>query len=724
MFKQTIRLTIFFLATFSLNGCATRSRVYSDYQEATREGPRSPHTASRTVLVFLVDGLSVRNLKQAFESRKGEHIRDFFLGEKNSFYLGRAVFPTLTYPNISSILTCRNIDEQPIIGNEEILAGRQYNFTSPFDTGELNGLLRPYSVFSKLAGQNRSSVSLAAYFGDGATAHYPEFDLRAGAAYSRGDFAYVDDKLIDSLDRLLTRTDVDLWPEFIFVHIVGVDGLSHKYGPQSKLVSDYINRIDGRLTKIFDLLREAEANGKNVVSILTADHGFVSTPKFLELEPALKKLNQELKVLNQDRLFSLYFPKTWSTEKRRAALASIQRIYGVGATVFHSNNQLEISVDGRSHFIRYRSGNCQNNYQNNDQNNYQESYQISFDGGRFYCNNELEAGDSRAASFYYPYFASAVASYFHSPYHPDAIVLATQGVTFARGNLGDHGGPTPDETLVPVLIRNAQLNSTTPTMPTYKLLNFVADIAPPSPAYAPTKSEVRELTGNLLEITVPFRSWNIQADALGTKNSFGLTSATSPGLGFEYHQYWSRLLSTSMDFDFDFSGLQTTGSITSPELQLTNGLGISGWYHFGDSTKLIARVGARERYFALIDSTNGNNKWDKYWIPEFGFKTQTKLISLGIGDIWFLGGLNILAGRNSDNLFITPGLSQDLGFFFARNTGVADVMGARLNLEHLTQNSTFLGSETSSGIKSGLGSGTAQAETRVTVALYYGVSFL
>ena len=59
----------------------------------------------------------------------------------------------------------------------------------------------------------------------------------------------------------------------------------------------------------------------------------------------------------------------------------------------------------------------------------------------------------------YPFLTTNLAHYFRSQNHPEGVVLAAPGVSFNKKYLGNHGGATQDEVIVPLLLRGAKLVS-------------------------------------------------------------------------------------------------------------------------------------------------------------------------------------------------------------------------------------------------------------------------
>ena len=62
----------------------------------------------------------------------------------------------------------------------------------------------------------------------------------------------------------------------------------------------------------------------------------------------------------------------------------------------------------------------------------------------------------------HPFLLEGISRYLSAPNHPDALIVAAPRVSFSRGQLGSHGGPTAEESYVPVLLRNASLRGSAP----------------------------------------------------------------------------------------------------------------------------------------------------------------------------------------------------------------------------------------------------------------------
>ncbi|MBI4925242.1 MAG: alkaline phosphatase family protein, partial [Bdellovibrio sp.] len=286
--QKTSIIAIFSLFFVIFSSCSNRYLLSRDYGAELRETPRNLNQ-NQTTILFLIDGLSVPVFQNSLVHNNIAETQRFFSSPNGKMLLGKAVFPTLTYPNITSILTAQPIHKHPIIGNKLYEKGQIINFEKPLNTQLLNRTLIGQTIFSRLAENYLKSVSLSHSFSSGANIGLG-IDIEAGIAYLKEDFAKVDQKIIASLESLLTETEPTLWPHFIFVHLIGVDALSHKYGPYSPQAMQYLNQLDKELGRIYKILARTEQRGKKITSLLTSDHGFSEIKKFADLETFINKL--------------------------------------------------------------------------------------------------------------------------------------------------------------------------------------------------------------------------------------------------------------------------------------------------------------------------------------------------------------------------------------------------------------------------------------------------
>ena len=68
-------------------------------------------------------------------------------------------------------------------------------------------------------------------------------------------------------------------PDLLGVSLSAHDYVNHKYGPESRMSHDHLQRLDRMLAKFFTYL-DGRLGKDNFMVVLTADHGFTNTPEF------------------------------------------------------------------------------------------------------------------------------------------------------------------------------------------------------------------------------------------------------------------------------------------------------------------------------------------------------------------------------------------------------------------------------------------------------------
>jgi hypothetical protein len=452
--RRLINAILFFLL---LGGCVSRRQVVGDYDKkklklSLGEGADRP----QTLVFFLVDGFSVRLTQKLLSEERIPNIKNFFLPERHEFYLARSTFPSLTHVNMSAILTSRNVDTQPVIGNKILRDGKILNLESPFAQDKFSELVRPYSIFTELSRQKRASMSFAPYYGDGATARYG-LDLKMGFAYRFGDYAYVDAELLQSFVFALEKIPVTEWPEFIFVHIMGIDGTEHRHGEVSKEVIDYAEDIDRRLADVFELLQKAVSEGRQIGAVMTSDHGMSNLKDYVSIDEAVSSLAPGATLINQGRMMGVHFDPAFPAREKDLFASSAATLPGVEMVVHRKGDTLSMHTPSKVYTLRYQDKDCGRD----------GNYALSLEGRSFLCPSQLNRVSEK---FYYPYFATNLAAYFRAKESPDAILLAREQTSFGANLHAHHGGMTPGEILVPLLLWNLDYQSAEKHPQTHRLL--------------------------------------------------------------------------------------------------------------------------------------------------------------------------------------------------------------------------------------------------------------
>ncbi|MGZ3713609.1 MAG: alkaline phosphatase family protein, partial [Bdellovibrionota bacterium] len=347
----------------------------------------------------------------------------------------------------SSILTTKPIGEQPITANKMVVNGETIDYESQLNRFGLWAAVDPLTVFEKLRKQGRTSASFSYVLGLNADDHV-SVTLREGLEYQNNEYNKLDGRLLENLEEYLSTKGSRDWPAFIYVHLVGVDGTAHLYGAHSKQTKNYLNWLDKRLKNTFDILSKAETR-KRVTTILTADHGFVDSTKFADVEKVIREKDSSIIVANENRFLGLYLQPGANRTEFERLLRHVRANPGVELIVERKNNRLRFSSQAQTLDFGYGPKVCT-----------QARYSLALKplpgqklaAESFKCPEELNPAIQS-----YPFLVEGLSRYLNSPNHPDAVVIAKPDTAFTKEYKGNHGGPTADETLVPVLLRNASL---------------------------------------------------------------------------------------------------------------------------------------------------------------------------------------------------------------------------------------------------------------------------
>lgn len=465
MGKFGFRIFGSFILALVLGSCRSSQRVSDQYQDLLEDHAQLTQ-AQATTIVFLIDGLATPILQEALHSGRATHLQKFFLKTSDrSFPLARASFPTLTFPNLVSILTATPITEHGVSGNRAWFEGKGVvNFEDPRSWDYLGDKIKAQTIFSKLREQHQVGISYSYPFSDVASISQHK-NFVAAADYAAQDYAAVDRETLASLHLLLQNSAPEHWPRFLFVHLIGVDGYAHEFGPAASETRNYVNEVDQGLAPIFKDIESAEGKGHLVPTVLTADHGFVRIDHEVPVKALINEINSDVRVLEDNRVTSLRLPAYWSEARRRALVSQLARLphlswivtkAGSALTLLEMQNHLQAHIDITASPCPSRPW----------------AARFYWDKGTaatgFFCSENFDLGVTRDnISFLVP----ALVEYFNSVDAPDIVLVADTHSEFSGGYHGNHGGLTADEVLVPLLSHNTDLPRT--VVPTSRLLNFL-----------------------------------------------------------------------------------------------------------------------------------------------------------------------------------------------------------------------------------------------------------
>ncbi len=439
------KLGLILIATI-LGSCATAPRVVSK------------PSSSRTVVFFLIDGLSIATLTEQMTQNRAPAIKNYFSGSNSHFSYAHTSFPSMTFPAIGSLLTEKPISTNGIFGNRIINEKNQIiDFESPSHFIDYNKMIEGKNVFARLQQKNETAVSFAYAINADTIPVIASKNLGAGLAILNRSYEAVDDELIDGLQKLLTAKKPEDWPHFIFIHLIGVDFTAHEQGSHSKDVAIYLKNLDQKLAPIFQTLLNAEkSKQRQIISMLSADHGFDETHKRTVLfDELILKKNPEIRVLNEGRYAGLYFPKNLDSEQRLSILKSFLKNTNIDLIALRDQKNIFVQSAKQEVMMMTLPATCADG--NFALSIIQQKGELTQPNASPWTCPENITG--RLSQIFYPYFLSNLSYYFHAEQAPDAIVVARSGVSLKLGYEALHGGPTARETLIPLLLRNSQVES-------------------------------------------------------------------------------------------------------------------------------------------------------------------------------------------------------------------------------------------------------------------------
>jgi hypothetical protein len=450
--KQSGPANIFLILTLAaclfqgLLACVSTHEVGEDFQRHSLQRAQST-TKKVSVVLILVDGLGADLLSQNLD--RTSNLKKYFRLDSTQFSLAHSVFPSLTFPNLMSLLTRTPVNQHSVIGNHMQLSRGEFrepktlNFESHEDLVWLNNVKESALVFSKLTAQGQFSATFAQSLFSGATVQN-KGDLRMANAYMNHDYLYVDTNNIAALKDFLEITPSTELPSFIFLHLIGVDAMAHDFGPFDPRVGSYLANLDRALNPILTKLEGHQTNGTSIATILTADHGFIEVKNVFPLEKMFEFKSQNIMVLNEGRNAALFFDQDRSFGKQTQFIKTILQRPEIDLAAWRENQFLTISTKSRTWTFRFFKNPACLNYQFaviwNEQSICPEDVERAIDG------------------FPLPPFAfENILSYLVAPQAPDAILIAAEGVSFNAKYKGHHGGISQQETLVPLLLRGVKV---------------------------------------------------------------------------------------------------------------------------------------------------------------------------------------------------------------------------------------------------------------------------
>lgn len=259
----------------------------------------------RHVVLISVDGLPAYLLQD--DSAPLPNIRR--LAEQGMVAEGMKVSnPSVTWPNHTSLVTGVRPEKHGVLFNgvlEKPGPGLPIKVNPRKDKAELVHVPTLYDVLAErglTTGEinwpcTRGSKSLVASFPDvpetfeHSTPAFIESLKRAGIVSDQSikDFGKLSPSARDLLwTRAACHLISDRRPNFVLVHLLNVDAVHHKYGPQTFAGYSAVAYADACVGEILDAIDGAGLKDKTTVMIV-ADHGFQAIPKTVQPNVVLRQ---------------------------------------------------------------------------------------------------------------------------------------------------------------------------------------------------------------------------------------------------------------------------------------------------------------------------------------------------------------------------------------------------------------------------------------------------
>ncbi|MBI4925171.1 MAG: hypothetical protein HY843_04530, partial [Bdellovibrio sp.] len=300
----------------------------------------------------------------------------------------------------------------------------------------------------------------------------------------------------------------------------------------------------------------------------------------------------------------------------------------------------------------------------------------------FHCP---EVFDQDTKNGFYPFFISNITSYFQSKSHPDLLVIANPNTSFNKQYTGDHGGPTLEETIVPVLTRNAEISPPSSVITTRKILSFlnlkskfskfsiITEGLPSISAFMPVTyistqpNQQKKTTLNQIEVGTPLSSFIVKNE------SERVTTSWQPGLEIEWSQKWTNFFNSSLKYQLQYINfLSDNSNLKYQSSYFLHGLAFGLGYRYGEKENLYLLGILKENYFL-----ENPQELRKLWTPELALETKMRLYSFGLGDINLKGALGFL---------FSTGLREMMGIGIEAPIQTTDTMGVYFRFQHFNQN--------------------------------------
>lgn len=275
------------------------------------------------VIHFIIDGTNKKTFDAALEGGKLPTIQELFVENGAVFTHGLSNFPSTStsvyqsytsglLPGHAGIPHLERFDRQRekvigylTAGGQEMVNTDFINLTALISSPDVTTLSETTTIFELLEGHPTAGIYTSFHRG-AAIAHPDKAPVRAlWSAYVAENDEDIDALAFRRMLKLFKKP-LDKIPRYTLVGLYSSDSAGHRYGPESKKISDILVQFDLFLKDFLKLLGDRGIADRTYI-IVSADHGMHATGHLFELQEALRSKGVFVKPPNpRSRNYSLY----------------------------------------------------------------------------------------------------------------------------------------------------------------------------------------------------------------------------------------------------------------------------------------------------------------------------------------------------------------------------------------------------------------------------------
>lgn len=217
-----------------------------------------------------------------------------------------SVYPTLTYPAHTSIVTGRYPKDHGIVNNTMLQPQREspdWYWQRRYIKGEtlydraIDQGLKVASLLWPVTGKSRIQYNMPEIFANRAWQNQilvslfngsPLYQWKLNRRFGHLRNGLAQPELDHFVHRSLLYTLSEYKPDLTLVHFTDLDAQKHRYGCDSSQAHEAIKRYDQKLGEIVQLLREKDMYEKSTIVVL-GDHGALNEDKVIYLNTLLAR---------------------------------------------------------------------------------------------------------------------------------------------------------------------------------------------------------------------------------------------------------------------------------------------------------------------------------------------------------------------------------------------------------------------------------------------------